>query len=69
MLKLTDEIRNTRVEKKSGKFLLYFDEKDEHSLEKGLWLEKEFKFRDAKDCAGLFALLIGYTEDNGSKNM
>eukprot|EP00795_Rhopilema_esculentum_P002340 gene2340-17977_t len=63
-----DEIRNIRVEKKSGKFLLYFDEKDEHSLEKGLWLEKELKFKDVKDCAGLFALLIGYTEDNGSKN-
>ena len=58
---LADRIRNVRVIKKAGEISIYFDEEEvsEGATEKGVWTEKNMKFQEAKDCAGVFAILAG----------
>ena len=68
-LTLTDKIRNVRVMKKAGQICLYFDQEEdsEESSEKGVWTEKLLKFQEAKDCAGVFAILVGCTVGQGGE--
>ena len=58
---LADRIRNVRVTKKAGELSIYFDEEEigEGASEKGVWTEKSMKFQEAKDCAGVFVILVG----------
>ena len=46
------------------------EETEENSLmEKGVWLEVEFKFISPKDCAGLFALMMTFAENESRDHM
>ena len=42
---------------------MYFDQEEGkgETSEKGVWTEKRLKFQEAKDCAGVFALMAGCT--------
>eukprot|EP00794_Sanderia_malayensis_P006213 gene6213-6929_t len=59
------KIRNIRVRKEAGSFWIAFDEESQDEMGSVL-LEVKLRFLIAKDCAGLYALLVTFTEENTS---
>ncbi len=65
------KIRNIRVRKEDSFYWIVMDEETEDNslMEKGVWLEVEFKFISPKDCAGLFALMMTFAENESRDHM
>ena len=55
-------MRNIRVKKNNGYMVLFDEINENNGEEKGVWLEFKFMFPEAKDCAGLFALMVAFCD-------